>query len=63
MKKAIIWLLCIPIPRNRRTLLLDKKKNWDMKAKIFAFNLFKKGFKISNVLIIHMILILSHLSF
>lgn len=34
-----------------------------MKAKIFAFNLFKKGFKISNVLIIHMILILSHLSF
>lgn len=34
-----------------------------MKAKIFAFNLFKKGFKISKVLIIHMILILSHLSF
>lgn len=27
-----------------------------MKAKIFAFNLFKKGFNISNVLIIHMII-------
>lgn len=34
-----------------------------MKVKIFVFNLFKKGFKIFNVLIIYMILIFFYLSF
>lgn len=55
MKKVIIWFLCIFIFRNRRILFLDIKKNWDMKVKIFVFNLFKKGFNIFDVLIIYMI--------